>query len=43
VGKPTPVFEVSAFHDEAIKKITLSDYRKKWVVLFFCPTDFTLV
>jgi len=43
VGKPAPVFEVSAFHNGAIQKISLSDYRKKWVVLFFYPADFTFV
>jgi alkyl hydroperoxide reductase subunit AhpC len=43
VGKLAPDFEVSAFHNGAIQKISLSDYRKKWVVLFFYPADFTFV
>ena len=43
VGKPAPDFEVSAFYNGTIQKISLTDYRKKWVVLFFYPADFTFV
>lgn len=35
--------EFEAFHDNKIKKIKLSDYRGKWLVLFFYPADFTFV
>ena len=35
------VFEV--FHNEKIKKVKLSDYKKKWVVLMFYPADFTFI
>ncbi len=34
-------FEV--FHQEQIKKIKLSDYVGKWLVIFFYPADFTFV
>ena len=38
-----PDFNAEAFVDEDVKKISLSDYRGKWVVLFFYPADFTFV
>jgi len=34
-------FEV--FHAEQIKKVKLSDYKGKWLILFFYPADFTFV
>ena len=43
IGKTVPDFEVEAYHDDKIKRIRLSDYRGKWVVLFFYPADFTFV
>lgn len=43
VGKIVDDFELEAFHNEEIKKIRLSDYHGKWVVLFFYPADFTFV
>jgi len=36
-------FEAKAFHENKIKKIKLSDYKGKWVVVFFYPADFTFV
>ena len=36
-------FEVSAYHNDDTKKIKLSDYKGKWVVLFFYPADFTFI
>ncbi len=36
-------FTLEAFHNEQIKKIKLSDYRGKWLVLLFYPADFTFV
>lgn len=35
--------EFEAFHEEQIKKIKLSDYTGKWLILFFYPADFTFV
>jgi len=43
INSMAPDFEEDAFIDDKIKKIKLSDYRGKWVVLFFYPGDFTFV
>ncbi len=43
VGHKIPDVEVDAFHNEAIKKIKLSDYHGRWLILFFYPGDFTFV
>ncbi len=43
VGKPAPDFTADAFVEGGFKKISLSDYRGKWVVLCFYPGDFTFV
>ena len=43
IGHVIPDTEVDAFHNEEIKKIKLSDYRGKWLILFFYPADFTFV
>jgi NADH-dependent peroxiredoxin subunit C len=43
VGQPAPNFDAQAFHEGQIKNIKLSDYKGKWVVLFFYPADFTFV
>jgi NADH-dependent peroxiredoxin subunit C len=43
INKLAPNFEVEAFVDGDTKKIKLSDYKGKWVVLFFYPADFTFV
>lgn len=36
-------FELEAFYNGDIKKIKLSDYKGKWLVLLFYPADFTFV
>jgi peroxiredoxin (alkyl hydroperoxide reductase subunit C) len=36
-------FEVEAYQNDEIKKVKLSDYRGKWVVLIFYPGDFTFI
>lgn len=38
-----PLYPFSAVVDGEIKKISLSDYKGKYVVLFFYPKDFTFV
>ncbi len=38
-----PDFELDAYHNDEIKKIKLSDYKGKWVVMIFYPADFTFV
>jgi alkyl hydroperoxide reductase subunit AhpC len=43
VGSPAPPFTLDAVANLEFKKISLSDYRGKWVVLFFYPGDFTFV
>lgn len=43
VGKKAPDFEANAFVDGGFKKVKLSDYAGKWLVLCFYPGDFTFV
>lgn len=38
-----PDFKAEAVLGKEIKEIKLSDYKGKWVVLFFYPLDFTFV
>ena len=43
VGMPAPDFTATAVFDQEFKDIKLSNYRGKYVVLFFYPLDFTFV
>ena len=43
VGKKAPDFTATAVVDQEFETIKLSDYRGKYVVLFFYPLDFTFV
>ncbi|MEN9216337.1 MAG: peroxiredoxin [Gloeomargarita sp. HHBFW_bins_162] len=43
VGQLAPDFEATAVVDMEFKTIKLSDYRGKYVILFFYPLDFTFV
>jgi len=44
VTKPAPNFKAKAVHqDGTISEISLSQYKGKYVVLFFYPLDFTFV
>ncbi len=44
IGQPAPQFTCPAVMDKGeFKDVSLSDYRGKWVVLFFYPLDFTFV
>jgi len=43
VGSPAPPFTLDAVVNLEFKKVSLNDYRGKWVVLFFYPGDFTFV
>lgn len=38
-----PLFTANAVVNGQIKKINLADYKGKWVLLFFYPSDFTFV
>lgn len=44
VGKPAPEFNVTAVQGgEVIENFTLSQFKGKYVILFFYPLDFTFV
>merc|ERR1712228_33069 len=43
IGKPAPDFACQALVDGEFKTVKLSDYKGKYVVLFFYPLDFTFV
>ena len=43
VQKEAPDFTATAVVNEEFKQVKLSDYRGKYVVLFFYPLDFTFV
>ncbi len=44
-GLKAPDFEANAYDPKTgeLKTVKLSDYRGKWVILFFYPADFTFV
>jgi len=41
VDRPAPDFEGTAYEDGKVKKIKLSDYKGKWVLMCFYLGDFT--
>ena len=43
IGLPAPNFSGMAYDNGEFRKISLSDYKGKYVVLFFYPLDFTFV
>lgn len=43
INTTLPSMELDAYHNEKLLKINLSDYRNKWMILFFYPADFTFV
>jgi len=43
IGSPAPAFTAQAVVGHEFKNISLSDYKGKWVVLFFYPLDWTFV
>lgn len=42
-GDRAPVFTADAIIDSQITKVNLENYKGKWVLLFFYPSDFTFV
>ena len=40
---PAPNFEGMSWNVDKFQKISLADYKGKYVVLFFYPLDFTFV
>lgn len=44
IDQAAPFFSTdAAFDNGEVKKVSLSDYKGKWLVLFFYPLDFTFV
>jgi len=43
MNEHAPDFKVNAYHNGDVVEASLSDYKGKWVVLFFYPADFTFV
>eukprot|EP00008_Paramoeba_atlantica_P005323 CAMPEP_0201488508 /NCGR_PEP_ID=MMETSP0151_2-20130828/18676_1 /ASSEMBLY_ACC=CAM_ASM_000257 /TAXON_ID=200890 /ORGANISM="Paramoeba atlantica, Strain 621/1 / CCAP 1560/9" /LENGTH=252 /DNA_ID=CAMNT_0047873819 /DNA_START=69 /DNA_END=827 /DNA_ORIENTATION=+ len=43
IGNPAPSFRTEAALNGEIHTVQLSDFKNKWVVLFFYPLDFTFV
>jgi peroxiredoxin (alkyl hydroperoxide reductase subunit C) len=43
IGETVENFTAEAYYEGKVKKIKLSEYRGKWVVLLFYPADFTFV
>lgn len=43
IRKPAPAFTATAYVNGAFKKVSLSDFSGKYLVLFFYPLDFTFV
>lgn len=43
INQKIPDFELEIYHNDEIKKIKLSDYFGKWLVLLFYPADFTFI
>jgi len=43
IGEEVPDITFEIYHKDDTKKVTLQDYKGKWVVLLFYPADFTFV
>ena len=43
VGDKVPDLDFDVYQDDEIKRVNLSDYRGRWLVLAFYPADFTFV
>ena len=43
VGKKAPDFKMEAAYKGDLTTVSLSDYKGKWIVMFFYPLDFTFV
>jgi peroxiredoxin (alkyl hydroperoxide reductase subunit C) len=43
IGEKVGDAEFEVFHNNRIEKRKLSDFREKWLILFFYPADFTFV
>jgi peroxiredoxin (alkyl hydroperoxide reductase subunit C) len=43
IGRKIDDFEFEVYQNEEIKKVKLSNYQGKWLVLLFYPADFTFI
>lgn len=43
IGQKAPSFTMEGVYKQQFKKVQLSEFKGKWVVLFFYPLDFTFV
>lgn len=43
IGKKAPEFSLDAVQAGQFKQVGLDDFKKKWLVVFFYPLDFTFV
>jgi len=43
INDPAPDFNENALINGDIKKISLDDFKGKWLILFFYPADFTFI
>lgn len=43
IGQTIPDFTLEAYYQNELKKISLSDYKGRWLVILFYPADFTFV
>jgi len=43
IGQVIPDMELDMYHNEETRKVRLSSYRGKWLLLIFYPADFTFV
>ena len=43
IGEKVPEFVAEAYQEGRFTKVNFSDYKGRWVVLFFYPLDFTFV
>ena len=41
--KASDFANITAYHQGQFKKVSLSDYKGKWLVFFFYPRDFTFI
>ncbi len=43
IGQPAPDFTMEGVMGKEFTKVSLSDYKGKWVVFYFWPLDFTFI
>jgi peroxiredoxin (alkyl hydroperoxide reductase subunit C) len=45
IGQKAPQFEMDTYYpiESEVKKVTLDNFKGKWLILFFYPADFTFV